>query len=95
MKPKPTSILNIIFGSLLSSMSINLFQYLNIAAFLLVSQDDQPISPSIAAKGAYLCTPRKYKLHYVGMASICSNCLKSQTSLQYSKIGQFYVHIVA
>ncbi len=34
-------------------MSINLFQYLNIATFLLVSGDDQPIFPSIADKGAY------------------------------------------
>ncbi len=41
MKPKSTSYLNTIFGSLLSSMFINLFQYLNIATFLLVSQDDQ------------------------------------------------------
>ncbi len=39
MKPKSTSHLNTIFCSLLSSMSINLFQYLNIATFLIVSQD--------------------------------------------------------
>ncbi len=53
MKPKSTSHLNIIFGSLLSFMSINVFQYLNIATFLVVSQDDQPISPSIVCNGLY------------------------------------------
>ncbi len=43
MKPKSTSCLN---TNLLSSLSINLFQYLNIATFLPVAQDHQPIFPS-------------------------------------------------
>ncbi len=68
MKPKSTSYLNTIFGSLLSFMSVDLFQYLNIATFLLLSQDDQPIFPSIAGKDAYLCTPRKIRIALCWMA---------------------------
>ncbi len=65
MKPKSTSHLNTIFGSLLSSMSINLYQYLNIGTFHLESQDDQPISPPVAGKGAYMFSFRKIRIAYV------------------------------